>query len=240
MPIHMRVADGAEPGPLSQVGRFNQYNQPLPPTYQGERPMIETNSNASELSPVEKGREFLEKGDIPSAIKLYGQAFDPEALDESEARNMLIEARAQLSRKHLFEALESFEEALLMGTDVQRRQALDGIIAVGELRAKVPRLTAKLKKGFKDRLGKNTPTGLGLALVSDQENVVLISREALVRLPPNLGKSSRIRRIPQHLSDYQAPFKADHCISYADEDDVDYVLEVLDSLLTSNPPVESD
>lgn len=240
MPIHLKTLDRAEPGPFSRGGRLNQYKQPLPPTYHGERPMIETNSNASELSLVEKGRELLEKGDIPSAVKFYGQAFDPDALDEGEARSMLIEARAQLSRKHLLEALESFEEALLMGTEVQRRQALDGIIAVGEMRAKLPGLTAKLKKGLKDRLGKKSPTGVGLALVSDQENVVLISREAVVRLPPNLGKGPRIRRIPQHLSDYQPPFKADHCISYADEDDVNYVLEVADSLLASNPPEENE
>ncbi len=101
--------------------------------------MIETNSNAEEFSLVAKGRKFLAQGDIPSAVKCYEKAFDPEAVDETEARSMLIEARSHLSRKHLLEALESFEEALLTGTDVQRRQALDGILTIAEMRSRLGR-----------------------------------------------------------------------------------------------------
>ena len=161
--------------------------------------MIQTNADVPEFSLVAKGREFLEKGNIPAAVECYGQAYDPEAVDETEARNMLIEARAHLSRKHLLEALESFEEALLMGTDVQRRQALDGISALGEIRVGLRSLTAYLKKGLKEIFGQQRPSSLGIALVSDEENVVLISEEAVQSLPAPLAKGGRISRLP-HIS----------------------------------------
>ncbi len=56
--------------------------------------MIQTNADVPEFSLVAKGREFLEKGNIPAAVECYGQAYDPDAVDEAEARSMLIEARA--------------------------------------------------------------------------------------------------------------------------------------------------
>jgi len=191
--------------------------------------MIETNAQTAEISWVAKGRELLEKGEVASALECYEKVFEPEALDETEARTMLIEARANLSRKHIQEALDCFEEALVMGTDVQRRQALDGIISVGEIRSRLRSLTPTLKKGLKDRLGKRLASS-GLALVSDEENVVLISPEAIERLPGHLAKGSRISRLPQHLTDLQLPFQTDKCIPYADEGDLRYVLEVATSL----------
>jgi hypothetical protein len=192
--------------------------------------MIQTNADVPEFSLVAKGREFLEKGNIPAAVECYGQAYDPDAVDEPEARNMLIEARAHLSRKHLLEALESFEEALLMGTDVQRRQALDGISALGELRTGLRILTTYLKKGLKEVLGQQRPSSLGIALVSDEENVVLISEEAVQSLPAPLAKGGRISRLPPHLADYPLPFETDKCIPYINEDDARFILEVAATL----------
>jgi tetratricopeptide (TPR) repeat protein len=187
--------------------------------------MIQTNADVPEFSLVAKGREFLEKGNIPAAVECYGKAYDPEAVDETEARNMLIEARAHLSRKHLLEALESFEEALLMGTDVQRRQALDGISAVGELRSGLSAITTSLKKGLKEVLGQKAGS-LGIALVSDEENVVLISEEAIQILPAPLSKGGRIGRLPPHLADRPLPLETDKCIPYVNEEDARYILDV--------------
>jgi len=201
-----------------------------------EPTMIETNTDTSQLSPVERGRQFLEKGDIASAVNCYGQAYDPDALDEAEARSMLIEARAHLSRKHLFESLESFEEALLMGTEVQRRQALEAIVTIGEIWSRLPVLTARLKKGFKDHFGKRVPQSTGLAFVSEQENLVLISPDAVERLPSQITKSGKIRRIPQHLADQQLPIKTDQCILYTEEEDVNYILEIAVHLIKAESP----
>ncbi|MGO9568331.1 MAG: hypothetical protein ACLP5H_12390 [Desulfomonilaceae bacterium] len=192
--------------------------------------MIQTNVDLPESSLVAKGRELLEKGNIPAAVECYGRAYDPEAVDETEARSMLIEARAHLSRKHLLEALESFEEALLMGTDVQRRQALDGISALGEIRAGLRSLTAYLKKGFKEIFGQQRPGSLGIALVSDEENIVLISEEAIQSLPAPLAKGGRISRLPPHLADHQLPIETDKCIPYVNEDDARHILEVAAAL----------
>ena len=192
--------------------------------------MIQTNADVPESSLVAKGRKFLEKGNIPAAVECYGKAYDPEAVDETEARSMLIEARAHLSRKHLLEALESFEEALLMGTDVQRRQALDGISGLGEIRGGLRSLTAYLKKGLKEIFGQQRPSSLGIALVSDDENVVLISDEAIQGLPAPLAKAGRISRLPPHLVDHQLPFETDKCIPYVNEDDARYILEVAAAL----------
>jgi tetratricopeptide (TPR) repeat protein len=197
---------------------------------QDEQPMIETNANVGNFSWIAKGREFLDNGDLPSALECYDQAFDPESMDESEARNMLIEARAHLLRKHILEALESFEEALQMGTDVQRRQALDGISTIGEIKSRLGSITAKLKKGLKGALSKRGPLTSWLALVSETDNVVLISREAAESLPAQLVKGGKIGRLPQHLSDHPLPIATDRCIPYTDEEDVRYILEIAAAL----------
>ncbi len=189
--------------------------------------MMETELQMQGFSSLERGRQFLRRGDISSALEHYEKVFDPNALDESEARNMLIEARSHLSRKHLLEALESFEEALLMGTEVQRRQALEGVSTVGELRSQVNRLTGQLKKTLKQLLGKRPPASLGISLISDEENIVLISREALEKLPATLAKSGKLQRLPPHLADYALPLPTDVCVSYTDESDIRYVLDVV-------------
>ncbi len=188
------------------------------------------NSNFADESLVMKGREFLERGDISSAVECYGKAFDPDSADEAEARNMLIEGRSHLSRKHLLEALECFEEALLMGTEVQRRQALEEIITIGEIRARVAALIPALRKVLTDRPGKRPSALKGLALISDVENVVVISREAFENLPAHLAKSSRITGIPQHITEDRLPFNADRCVPFADKDDVHFILELASTL----------
>ncbi len=175
---------------------------------------------------VARGRQFLEEGDVSSAVQCYEKVHDPDALDETEARSMLIEAHANLARKHLMEALESFEEALLMGTDVQRRQALDGISTIGQIRSQLPGLTAMLKKGLKEVLGRRGAEPPAISLVADDENVLLVSPEILETLPAVLAKRKKIRRVPQHLTEIKLPIDASYCIPYADKDDVDYILEV--------------
>jgi hypothetical protein len=188
--------------------------------------MLGTNVQPGESSLLEKGRELLERGDIFSALECYGQVFDPESVDELEARTMLIEARSHLSRKHIIEALESFEEALMMGTERQRGQALEGISAVGEIRARLHGLTQELKKGFKKCFGKRKTASKGLELISDEENIVIISPEALDRLPGRLMRAGKIRKLPPHLMDYPLPFHTEHCVSYAGAEDVQYILDV--------------
>jgi tetratricopeptide (TPR) repeat protein len=193
--------------------------------------MIETNTTTSEFSLVAKGRELLEKGDISSAVEYYGKAFDPDSLDESEARSMLIEARSHLSRKHLLEALESFEEALLMGTDVQRHQALDGILTIGQIRSGLGPITTSLASELKALLRDLPPSELGLALMEGDENVVLLSVEAVAKLPGHLTKGSKITKLPQHLTDYVLPFESNRCIPYTDEEDVRFILDVASELM---------
>jgi hypothetical protein len=192
--------------------------------------MIEANSDTAELSLVAKGREFLERGDIPSAVACYGQVYDPDTLDEGEARGMLIEARSHLSRKHIFEALECFEEALVMGTDVQRRQALEGLAAIGEIRARLPKLTEKLKESLAGYMAGEAPAADKLALVSDEENVVLVAIDAAARLPVHLIPARRITRVPQHLADQPVRFRTNACIPYTEESDIQYILEVAASI----------
>lgn len=192
--------------------------------------MIETNREIVELSLIERGREFFEQGDLPSAIDCYSQAFDPESLDEREARSMLIEARSHLSKKHLLEALESFEEALVMGTEIQRRQALEGVLIIGEIRARLPRLAAHLKRGLRERFGKKDISAIGLSMLSDHDNVILISQRAEEVLPSHLTKGGRIGRIPRSVAEYHLPFSTERCIAFTEEDDVHYVLEVADAL----------
>jgi hypothetical protein len=187
--------------------------------------MVETNADTLEFSLVAKGRQFLEEGDVPSAVQCYEKVHDPDALDETEARSMLIEAHAHLARKHLMEALDSFEEALLMGTDVQRRQALDGISNIGQIRSRLPGLTAALKKGLKEALGRRAAP-VSLSLVADDENVLLVSQELVDTLPTNLAKRKKVTRVPQHLTEMKLPIDANYCIPYADKDDVDYIFEV--------------
>jgi hypothetical protein len=188
--------------------------------------MMETEIQMQGFSSVEKGRELLQQGDVSSAIECYGKIFDPDSLDEDEARNMLIEARSHLSRKYLLEALESFEEALIMGTDVQRRQALEGISTIGEIRSKLKSLTPEVKKGFKQLFGKKASATLGISLISDEENVVLVAREALDRLPATLAKSAKLQRVPPHLSDQSLPVATDICVCYTEEADVHYIVEI--------------
>jgi hypothetical protein len=197
--------------------------------------MIETNSDSPDVSLVAKGRAFLERGDISSAVACYGQAYDPDTVDESEARSMLIEARSHLSRKHVLEALECFEEALLMGTDVQRRQALDGISTVGQMRSRFPDLAEEIKKGLTAHFGAQSPEACGIALVSGDENVVVIANEVMPKLPAVLARSPRMSRLPQHLLDLPLPFSTKQCIPFADGEDVRYVLEVIAALAA---PVE--
>lgn len=188
--------------------------------------MVETNADTLEFSLVARGRQLLEQGDVPSAVECYKKAHDPDALDETEARSMLIEAHAHLARKHLLEALDAFEEALLMGTDVQRRQALDGLAGIGKMRSQLPGLTASLKKGLKEFIGRRGPASVSMALISDDENVLLVSQEVVESLPTNLTKRKKITRIPQHLVEVKLPIDTSHCIPYADKDDIDYILEV--------------
>ncbi len=192
--------------------------------------MIETNQ-ASEHNFVIKGRESLDKGDLSTAIEYYKKAHDPEAIDEPEARNMLIEAHALLSRKHFLEALEHFEEALIMGTDVQRRQAIEGISRIAEFRSKLSSLRQKLKKSL-DQVGVPLKE-LGLALVSKSENVVLITQESLEKLPSHLVKGTKISRLPQHLTEIQPPLSSSKCIPFADEEDIKYIAEVANELRKS-------
>jgi len=191
---------------------------------------METNTQPAQSSLVERGRDFLERGDISSAVESYSQAYDPDALDESEAREMLIEARAHLSRKRILDALECFEEALLMGTDIQRRQALDGISNVGEILPILPSCTSKLKKGLKEVLGKSKPESVGLAVLPDEENVVVIADQAIENLPLGLRGGNRICRLTDRLRGHPVPFGADRCIPYADENDVTYIIEVAKAL----------
>ncbi len=196
--------------------------------------MIGTNSTIGELSLVEKAREFLEFGDVTSAVACYGKVFDPDSLDEEEARSMLIEGRSNLSRKYLHEALDCFEEALLMGTDVQRRQALDGITEIGKIRAKMKGWTETLKSGLQKYFGQEMMSTGGPALISDSENVALITAETVEALPKHLARSSRIYGLPPHLKDARLPISANKCIPYTTEADVQLILEIAE-YLASHP-----
>ncbi|MFH0821594.1 MAG: hypothetical protein V2B18_02500 [Pseudomonadota bacterium] len=188
--------------------------------------MISANTPSEGISLLEKGRELLEKGDISSAVAMYGQAHDPESVDETEARSMLIEARAHLAKKFIYEALESFEEALLMGTAGQRRQALDGITSVGTIKTGLRELTLEMKKGLKKFMGKRTPASFGLFPVSEEDNLVLVSGEAMECLPGHLSKSTKFHALPPRLSDYKPPFPTAKCVPYTDEADVRFILEI--------------
>ncbi|MFZ5865221.1 MAG: tetratricopeptide repeat protein [Thermodesulfobacteriota bacterium] len=196
--------------------------------------MIESNAKVQDYSWVEKGRRLLDQGDVSSALVQYEKAFDPDVLDEAEARAMLIEARSHLSRKHYVEALECFEEALMMGTDRQRGQALEGISIIGEIMVRVRTINAELKSVLKKAFGKKSPATRGLALVSDAENVLLISREAVERLPSPLSRGGKIQSLPPHLHDYPLPLKTDRCIPFADEKDLRFLVEVIEHVAKTN------
>ena len=73
-------------------------------------------------------------------------------------------------------------------------------------------VAAYLKKGLKVIFDQQKPSALGMALVSDEENVVLISEEAIQSLPAPLAKGGRISRLPPHLVDHPLPLKTDKCI----------------------------
>lgn len=188
--------------------------------------MIEITNTTVEMSWNERGRQLLDAGNIAEAIECYRKSSDPDSLDEREARNMLIEARAHLSRKYFSEALECFEEALIMGTEIQRTQALEGIRAVAEARVRIPRLTAALKKGLHERFGKRESAGYGIALAPEGDNVVLLTEEAIEVLPEHLKRGPRIGKLPPRLSEISFPVSAQRGIAYADMEDVHYVLEV--------------
>ncbi len=189
--------------------------------------MTDTTSQSVEYSWMAKGREAVEKGDVDTALQWYEKVHDPDAADESEARNMLIEANALLSKKHLMEALDHFEEALVMGTTVQRRQALEGIGKIGNVKSNLGELTAHLEKGLRS-LGAPIES-LGLATLVG-ENLVLITGEAAAKLTPKLSRGAKILRLPQHLLDQELPFEAEKCIPYSDENDVIYILAVAEEL----------
>jgi len=56
------------------------------------------------------------------------------------------------------------------------------------------------------------------------------------RLPSQITKSGKIRRIPQHLADQQLPIKTDQCILYTEEEDVNYILEIAVHLIKAESP----
>jgi tetratricopeptide (TPR) repeat protein len=193
--------------------------------------MIDSNAQQADYTYVDKGRKYLDQGDLESALANYEKAFDPESLDEQEARDMLIEARAYMSRKHIIDALESFEDALVMGTDVQRKQALQGISEVAEVRGRLKTLTEALNKGLKKVMGAKKPKEIGLALLKSEENIVLISESAREALPKPLANGGRIRRITERILDNELPFETGICIPYTDERDIDYILRVAEALV---------
>lgn len=192
--------------------------------------MIEITSASEEMSWNERGRLLLEAGNVEEAIECYKQSSDPDSLDEREARNMLIEARAHLSRKYLTEALECFEEALIMGTEIQRTQALEGIKTVAEARKRLPRLNSILKKGLREYFGKRDSALYGLALAPEGDNIIFLTEEAIESLPEHLKRGSRIGKLPPRFSETTAPLRAERGIAYADIEDVQYVLEIARTL----------
>lgn len=197
---------------------------------------MQSNNNADEFSYVARGRELLEQGDIAAAVEFYSKAFDPESLDEPEARSMLIEARANLSRKFLPEALESFEDALIVGDIIQRRQAIEGIVTIADIRSRLGFLAQRLKAGLKEVARKKTLQISGLALLSDDENLILISNEAIAKLPDRLSRGVGIAKLPQRLKVANLPINAEKCIPYSNEDDIFYILEVAKALVNYKEP----
>jgi hypothetical protein len=151
---------------------------------------------------------------------------------------MLIEGRSHLVRKHIVEALECFEEALVMGTDVQRRQALDGIAEVGRIRTRLRELAAEVRRGVSEHFGGKDPESGGMSLVSDGENVVLITSDAIARLPVRLAKAGFFQKLPPHLADLELQLRTDRCFPYIDEEDVKHIIEIAAHLATELPAEE--
>lgn len=170
-------------------------------------------------------------------MESYSQVYDPEAVDEAEARSMLIEGRSHLARKQIVEALECFEEALQMGTDVQRRQALDGITEVGKIRSRLKDLAPEIRRGIAVHFGDKDPQSGGMSIISDDENVVLVTVEAIARLPVRLAKAGHFQRLPPHLVDSELPLKTDRCFAYIDEEDAQHIIEIA-AHLSIEPPAE--
>ena len=198
---------------------------------------MHSNTITDEFSFVARGREFLDQGDIASAVEYYSKAFDPESLDEPEARNFLIEARAYLSRKFLPEALENFEEAIIVGDQIQRRQAIEGITSIADIRLRLGFLTQQLKVKLREIAGGKNKRIPGLSLISDEENIVLISNESLAKLPERLTRGVRIAKLPLRLEGTQLPLEAQKCIPYSNEEDVSYIIEVATALINYKDPV---
>ncbi len=192
--------------------------------------MIEITSANTEMSWNERCRKLLDDGNIAEAIECYKKWIDPDALDEREARNMLIEARAHLSRKYFSDALDCFEEALIMGTEIQRSQALEGIATVAEARMRLPKLTSALKKGLRERFGKRDSAFYGLALGPEGDNVVLLTEQAIEILPEHFKRGSRIGKLPPRLLEAASPIQAQRGTAYADMDDVRYILDIASTL----------
>ena len=197
---------------------------------------MHSNTITDEFSFVARGREFLDQGDIASAVEYYSKAFDPESLDEPEARNFLIEARAYLSRKFLPEALENFEEAIIVGDQIQRRQAIEGITSIADIRLRLGFLTQQLKVKLREIAGGKNKRIPGLSLISDEENIVLISNESLAKLPERLTRGVRIAKLPLRLEGTQLPLEAQKCIPYSNEEDVSYIIEVATALINYKDP----
>jgi tetratricopeptide (TPR) repeat protein len=175
---------------------------------------------------MERARELLDRGEVASALEFYGKAFDPDALDEVEARSMLIDARSLLARKRVQEALEAFEDALLMGTDVQRRQALEGIADIVTIRERQKSLALTLQAELKNRFVKKTPEAAGMAAVPNEDGIVAISADALAALPEHLAKGGRFQPAPPRLKEAGLPFAPVKSMIYTDESDVRHILEI--------------
>ncbi|MEW6351140.1 MAG: hypothetical protein AB1646_18950 [Thermodesulfobacteriota bacterium] len=191
---------------------------------------MSTNTPAVEPSLSIRARELLDKGELAPAVELYCQMFDPDSQDEHEARNLLVEAWAYLAAKQILDALDCFEETMMIGTEVQRRQALEGITQIAELKVRIQPLVQKVKKILKKHLGKEINDQIGLAFFAEEENLVLISGEAASELPGQLLRGNRIRTITQRLKDAPLPIRTNRCIPFTDESDVQYIDEVASTL----------
>ena len=101
-------------------------------------------------------------------------------------------------------------------------------------------MVEEIKAGLKAHLGTQSPESRGIALISDEENVVLVADEVMPRLPAVLAKSTRMSRVPQHLQDQTLPFPTRQCIPYTDSDDVRFILEVIAALSAPAPSEPTD
>ena len=106
--------------------------------YHREQATMINNTPAAELSLGIRARELLDTGEITQAVELYCRMFDPDSQDDEEARSLLVEAWSYLAAKQVIDALDCFEETMTIGTEVQRRQALEGIMQIGEIKRGAP------------------------------------------------------------------------------------------------------